>query len=507
MCGIVAVLDTERSWKHDVVAETLKLLKWNKNRWQEWYGISVVTESQKILSYKFTDLYDPEVYKTITNTKEKIIGAIWHAIYPTSGSNNASDDARQPYSVWERDDFAFAFNGNIANADDLAIELEWDSAMKFTRPVLDTQVLKEMILSEIGAWNTNTRSIQETIHNQIDWACNMVMMSKEWELTATKDRWGFRPLSFAMKDGLLYVSSEQRAIFKAKVDNADIHPVKTWRFIKYNPQSGQFNSNDRMDLDVPIDRAKCFLEPTYFSDAGSVLWWKTSVDHRYRFWQTLAEEDVWKFSREDTVVIYLPKSAEHCTLWYSDELDLKFFDAAIFRDPDFDKRSFIALNKEDRIDILKQKFIFHPELVEKIRWKKLVIMDDSVVRWTTLEYVIEIVKEYYQPSEIHVRIPSPPLIAPCYYAINLKHPKELIARRFFQDPSQPQDDELQTLAKHFWATSMNYLTKDAMIWSLQMQVSDMCMWCIDWDFPTPKWQQIYTIQLEEMQQELAAASS
>jgi amidophosphoribosyltransferase len=151
------------------------------------------------------------------------------------------------------------------------------------------------------------------------------------------------------------------------------------------------------------------------------------------------------------------------------------------------------------LKILKEKYLFNPDLKLLLRWKKMVIVDDSVVRWTTLEFLIQAIEEFYEPSEIHVRIPSPPIIWPCYYAINLKHPSELIARRFFIDPQNPTDKELERLANTFWAGSINYLKVSQLLDALKLPDNEMCTWCVTGNYPTLKWKEIFQQQLQEKQ--------
>ena len=111
--------------------------------------------------------------------------------------------------------------------------------------------------------------------------------------------------------------------------------------------------------------------------------------------------------------------------------------------------------------------------------------------------MINKIKEFYEPSEVHIRIPSPPIIGPCYYAINLKNPNELIARKFFKDPNQPEHDELEKLATHLWGDSLRFINKEELIDSLRVDVKDMCLWCITWKYPTPKWRQIFKDQIKK----------
>ncbi len=498
MCWIIGVYDIERTSKSDLPQIALNLLRWNKNRGQEWYGLSVVTAQDGIQTLKFTDLNDPQIYQQVHDTARDIIGIIWHARYPTSWGNEAWTESFQPFEIKTGLHHAFAFNGNIANAEDIAQNIEEQQGETlFQRPIFDTKVLEYMIRSNIKSWEKNTKRILENINEKIDGSCNIVLADSEWWFTLTKDRWGFRPVFHGVHEWNIYFSSESSALWRVKIHSKHIKVVDTGESIKFSPQSSQVQQS-LMDIDLPIKTSHCFFETVYFADPKTQLWGETSSEHRYRLGQNLADTDRNTFSREDSVVIHVPASSKDSADGYADSLNLQHFEAAIFKNPDFDKRSFIAKTREERIEVLKKKYIFHPGLIDKIRWKKLILIDDSMVRWTTLEYLIEIVKNFFQSSEVHIRIPSPPIMAPCYYAINLRKIEELLANRFFQNPQNPQDYELERLAKHLWANSLRYINQERLIDALQVEVKDMCLWCISGNFPTKKGRELYAEQLQEI---------
>ena len=498
MCWIVWAFDLERSGSHDLPELALRLLRWNKNRWQEWYGISVLTDDGTITTYKFSDIDNPEIIAELNNYSGKIIGILWHARYPTSWGKWLSDYI-QPFEVKsEETNFAFAFNGNIANAPELATNLEEGTSLKFPEPVLDTKVLQEMITRELKAWENNPKRILENINNEIDGSCNIALMWQDGTLALSKDRWWFRPLSYSHKDGLFLFSSEDTPLFKAWVSPGDMRFINTWEYLKYSPQSREL-LRWKMDLDYPLDKSRCFFETVYFADPKTKLWWEVSNNHRYRLGQALAKHDKWNFNKSDTVVIDIPASARDTADGYADTLDLPFMEWALVKNKLFDKRTFIASWPDERQEMLEKKYIFNPNMRWLIEWKRVVLVDDSIVRGSTMRYLVEKIQAEYNPSEIHIRIPSPPIVWPCYYAINLKHPKELIVREFFQDLSNPQESELELLAKHFWGASLRYVTKEELISSLRVNVSDMCLWCITWKYPTPKGKEIYAAQVLEIQ--------
>lgn len=505
MCWIVWVFDLDRTWEHDLPKIALDLLKWNKNRGQEWYGLSILTDIWEIITYKFQDVYDPNIYNELCAISDKIIWIIGHARYPTSWWNELGDEYVQPFSVQTRDrGFAFAFNGNIVNAPELAEKIEWETSLRFKQPVLDTSVLQEMIIKQMNDGETDTRRIQESIHDSIDGQCNMILMKDNGSFTLAKDRWGFRPVSYHNneKTGLFTFSSESHALFKIWIDSSEIIALNTGEVVQYNSKSWKFMPGQEMNLDKENEKSRCFFETVYFADPGTTLWKENSRNHRYRLWQELALWDQNYFSRDDSVVIDVPASSKDCAKWYAENLDLPLYSWALLKDPLFDKRSFTA-NDADRKTILENKYIFNSNLKNKVKWKKLILIDDSIVRGSTLEYLIERLFDEYEPSEIHIRIPSPPIMGPCYYAINLKHPNELLARKFFEDPNNPHWHELDKLADHFSldderkVESIKYLNVDQMIRALRVNVKDMCLWCITWKYPTLWGQKKYELQLKE----------
>jgi len=497
MCWIIWVFDLEKSWDIDLAKTSLDLLKWNKNRGQEWYGLSVLTHASEIRTYKFQDIYDENIYKELSGINDKIIWIIGHARYPTSGGNITEDKYMQPFSLQTRDrGFAFAFNWNIVNAQELAHEIEEDTSLRFQEPILDTSVLQEMIIREMNAWEHDTKRIQERIHNLIDGQCNMILMKENWSFTLAKDRWWFRPVSYNLdkQSGIFTFSSESQALFKIWVSPDDINHLNTGEAVQYNSKSKKISIWD-MNLDVPNEKSRCFFETVYFADPKTILWKEPSTNHRFRLWQELAKNDAKLFHRRDSVVAHVPSSSKDSADGFADTLDITHLDGLINKVPD-SGRTFIEW-EWDRKKKIEEKYIFNPELKKYIEWKKLILIDDSIVRGSTLEFLVQKIFEYYKPSEIHIRIPSPPITGPCYYAINLKHPNELIVRDFFKDTNNPSNEEFHELAKHFWANSIRYVNKDEMISALRVNIKDMCLWCVTWDYPTPCGQKKFDSQLAE----------
>jgi len=231
-----------------------------------------------------------------------------------------------------------------------------------------------------------------------------------------------------------------------------------------------------MDLQLPTEKSRCFFETVYFANPKTKLWGEPSSSHRYRLGQNLAKNDIHLFSRADSIVIDVPSSSRDSAEGYAETLNLHHMSSAITKNPNVE-RTFIS-DGNTRKRKIEEKYIFNPELKKYIQGKKLVLVDDSIVRGSTLEFLIEKIRAFYEPAEIHIRIPSPPIIAPCYYAINLKHPSELLARRFFADPKNPQSGELDELAQYLKADSLRYVDKEELIDALRVNIKDMCLACV-----------------------------
>ena len=497
MCWIVWVYSID--WVgHNLWKTVLDLLKWNKNRWQDWYWLSVLLDDWELKTFKFRDL-EKDAQKVIHSIKTRIIWIIWHARYPTSWWVDTSTEYLQPFELthlkyW----MAFAFNWNIVNAEELAIELEESTKhlnqseqIKIKRPVLDTNVLKHMILLSVRSWIIDLKKILEDINNKIDWSCNIVLLSKDGDFAFSKDRLWFRPLSWEIINWVLMLSSESSALFKVWWDD-NPNFLEAWEIVYVNWMPERIKE-EKLDLDVEIKEKSCVFETIYFWDSKTTFKWKSLSFYRYKLGYELAGNEVKEyFTKNDTVVVDIPSSSYYSAQWYSERLDLPLLSWAITKNPEIWRTFISGLSKEDDI---KQKYIFNPELKKILKWKKIVLIDDSIVRWSTMEYLVKAFIEFYEPAEVHLRIPSPPTISPCYYWINTKSIKEFIVRKFFKNVHKPENDELDSLASSFWANSLKYLSIEWLIKAVRIDINKSCLACLNSNYPTVCWQKKYKEQL------------
>lgn len=238
----------------------------------------------------------------------------------------------------------------------------------------------------------------------------------------------------------------------------------------------------------PVEKQRCFFEAVYFADPKTNLWWEAASAYRYRFGQILGEEDKDRFDPADTIIVDIPSSSEDAAKWYADSVGIVRLQA-ITKHPDA-TRTFISEGGERKMKV-KEKYIFNPNLKQFIKWRKVVLMDDSIVRWTTLTHLVQAFKEFYEPAEVHIRIPSPPVVAPCFYGINMADIKELIAAMNFRDIKNPTEEELRTLSHIFGANSLRYISPLKLVHALRMHINSVCLACVTGEYPTACGQKSY----------------
>ena len=491
MCGIIWVYKWKNSeWNLWEIA--LGLLKGNKNRGQDWYGLSILQSTWKIETIKFEDLYSEDVKEHVLKVSQEAIAIIWHARYPTSWWEISTNEYVQPFEIKELELWiSFAFNGNIINTSELYAELKKnDETLVLKEPLLDTEVIKHMILQQVRGWEKDVRRIMEDIQNKIDGSCNIIIMTSEWSMAFSKDRLWIRPLSYETHRGNLMVSSESAAIFKMWWDHQGF--LDTGDYVEVNPDT-QGILEWPLKFRQGINKSRCFFETVYFADPNTKLWGTPSNLHRYRLWQWLvSQEDREQFNFQNSYVIDVPSSSTDSARGFAETVEAHHLPWVITKRP-WAVRTFISEDGQ-RQSYIEYKYIFNLAYREILEWKKITLVDDSIVRWSTANYLTQKIKEIYNPSEIHIRIPSPAISSPCFYGINLKSLDELIIRKFFQDVDNPTDEEFQNLAEYFWVNSIKYLDIEEMIYALRVDIKDMCLACINSKYPSSWWQEKYEQQ-------------
>jgi amidophosphoribosyltransferase len=376
--------------------------------------------------------------------------AIGHNRYSTAGASSLKNV--QPIMVnYSLGSIAIAHNGNLVNALEMKDELEMRGAI--FQSTSDSEVIIHLIASS-RAGGLYERLI-DTV-KKLSGAFSLVLMTEN-ELIAVRDPYGFRPLCLGKYDGSYVVASETCAFDLIGAEY--IRDVEPGEMVVINEEGL------RSVRTLPSKRhAFCIFEYIYFSRPDSCIFGNRNVnDLRKEFGRQLAREN----PVEADLVIPVPDSGVPAAIGYSEESGIPF-DFGLIRNH-YVGRTFIEPRQSIRHFGVKIKLNPVRKLLEG---KRIIVVDDSIVRGTTSKKIVKMIREGGRAKEVHMRISSPPTIGPCFYGIDTPTRKELIA-------STHRVDEIR---KYITADSMQYLSLEGLL-KVVTQPEDYCTACFDDNYP------------------------
>ncbi len=378
--------------------------------------------------------------------------AVGHTRYSTTGSSHLRN--AQPLTVdCARGEIAIAHNGNLTNAAQLREELENRGS------IFQTTVDSEIILHLMAQPNLNGHSnnLIDTVR-RIEGAFSLVIMTEN-ELIGVRDPHGFRPLSIGMVDGAYVLASETCAfdLIHAKFVR-DVEPGEIVIINEQGIKSVQaYPEQER--------RAFCIFEYVYFARPDSTIANRNVYKVRVEMGRQLAREN----GVEADIVVPVPDSGNYAALGYSLESGIPY-EIAFIRNH-YVGRSFLQPSQLIRDFNVRVKLNLIPELV---KGKRVIIVDDSIVRGTTCKTRVNTLKEA-GAKEVHVRVSCPPHMNPCVYGIDFPDRKKLMAANY----------SLDDIRKYLNADSLAYLSQDGMVNATGLDKKSFCMACYDGDYPVP----------------------
>lgn len=400
-CGVFGVIAPEPT---DVANISYYGLYALQHRGQESCGI-VVNDDGLFVSHKdmglVSEVFNGEVLSKLPHGKI----AVAHARYGTTGGTNRNNC--QPIEVnHQKGRMALAHNGNLSNAAELRNSLELTGAIFHTTS--DTETIAYIVTKE----RLRSRSIEEAVSramNVIDGAYSLVLMSAQ-KLICARDPYGFRPLCYGKtRDGMYVVASESCAI-KA-VGGEVIRDVEPGEMLVFSDK-GVVSRREHCGTKP---KKLCIFEYIYFARPDSVIDGVSVHEARFRAGVELAKAH----PVDADIVIGVPDSGLDAALGYSEESGIPYRIGLIKNK--YIGRTFIAPG--DRLDKVKIKLA---AIESVIRGKRVVMIDDSIVRGTTSGRIVKLLRDA-GAKEIHMRISSPPFLHPCYYGTDIDSEKHLIA--------------------------------------------------------------------------------
>ena len=379
--------------------------------------------------------------------------ALGHTRYSTAGSSSL--DNAQPVLVRFRGGYiALAHNGNIVNASELRRELEDDGSIFSS--TMDSEVLVHRMARSKAVRPED--QLADALQG-VEGAFSLVVASGG-TLMAARDPRGWRPLVIGRLGGAVVFASETCAL--DIVGAAHVRDVQPGEIVIVDADGMRC----RQAL-APRESRRCVFEYVYFARPDSRIFDGGSVDRARRaLGRQLGRESP---APGADLVFGVPDSANAAALGYAEETGLPL-ELALIRNH-YVGRTFIQPSQAGRSHKVKVKYNPVREVLEG---KKVVMVDDSIVRGTTTRGLVSLVRAA-GAREVHMRIASPPVTGPCYYGIDTPSREELIAANLSVDD----------IARHIDVDSLGYLSLDGMLAAVPGGPDGFCHACFSGDYPTP----------------------
>jgi amidophosphoribosyltransferase len=444
-CGIFGIYAPGRKVA-EIIFYGLQALQ---HRGQESAGIAV-SDEENILIFKDLGLVTQVFNEQNIAPLQGYIG-IGHTRYSTRGMNIWKNS--QPlYRMFKNESFAMAHNGNLINASEIRKE-QVKNGIRF-ETTTDTEVIASLI--ESSEKDNIEDAIKDAI-SRIKGSYSLVILTRD-KIFGIRDPHGFRPMVLGRLGGDYIIASETCALDIIDAEFVrDIDPGETVILDK---------DGMRSQMMLPVDRVSmCVFELIYFARPDSYINNKNVFAVRHRLGQELAKE----YPADADIVISVPDSGTPAAIGYSAESKIPYAEGFIKNR--YVGRTFIQPKQKTREISVKLKL--NP-LRDIIKGKRLVVVDDSIVRGTTSKKIIQMLYNA-GAREVHMRITCPPLLYPCYYGVDMATEQEFIANH----------KSLEDIRKFLNVDSLKYLSLDGLIKAIGESEEKFCFACFNGEYPVP----------------------
>lgn len=405
-CGVFGMYDFDGN---DVASSIYYGLFALQHRGQESCGIAVSETSGpkgKVNSYKGMGLVNEVFTQESLETMKGDIG-VGHVRYSTAGASTR-ENAQPLVLNYAKGTLALAHNGNLINASELRHDLEYTGA------IFQTTIDSEVIAYHIARERLNTRTVEEAVTRavkKIQGAFSLVVMSPR-KLIGARDPFGFKPLCIGKRDNAYMIASETCAL--ETVGAEFVRDVLPGEVVTITPEGIQSDTS----LCLPKGKeARCIFEYIYFARPDSHIDGVSVYASRIKAGRFLAVDS----PVEADLVIGVPESGNAAALGYAMESGIPYGTA--FVKNGYVGRTFIKPKQSNRESSVRIKLNV---LAESVKGKRVIMIDDSIVRGTTSDRIVRMLREA-GATEVHVRISSPPFLWPCYFGTDIPEREQLIA--------------------------------------------------------------------------------
>lgn len=447
-CGVFGMLRTDGK---DVAHSIYYGLSSLQHRGQESAGIAVCNTNGpigNISSHKdmglVSEVFRPEVLKSLRGD----IG-IGHVRYSTTGASNV-ENAQPLVLSYLKGTLGLVHNGNLINTNALRLSLQEIGA------IFHSTTDSEVIAYQIARERTKTTCVEEAVQNTVKLLKGgfaLIVMSPR-KLVGVRDPLGLKPLCLGRQDGHYILASESCAL--ASVDAEFVRDILPGEIITI--------TKDGIRSDYSLcqkEHAHCVFEYIYFARLDSTLDNISVYDARIRAGKALADT----YPVDADLVTGVPDSGLIAAMGYAQQANLPF--AFAFQKNSYVGRTFIKPTQEERESAVHLKLNV---LKNVVCGKRVILIDDSIVRGTTIASLIHMLKDA-GATEVHVRISSPPFLYPCYYGTDVPSNRELIAC----------SHSCEEICQQIGADSLGYLKIEDL--PKMTETLPLCKACFDGHYP------------------------
>lgn len=441
-------------------------------------------------------------------TKHSGPAAIGHIRYSTCGKDDKS--YAHPFErthLERRKWFSFALNGQLANYNELRDEIESQGDFHLARET-DTETLMHLLGQEISDQTArlpqhapiDLKKLLTNVSARLDGSYNIVFLNARGDMFVSRDPLGFRPLCYANRGGLFVAASESVALRNLGFRHEEICDIA--------PGSAVIIQNGKMSIvqyAPKTSRAHCFFEWIYFSNVCSTLDGRSVYLSRKALGEELASQET--VSTENAIVVPVPDTARAAAEGMAFKLGIQCLEG-LMRNRAIG-RTFIE--SEKRRDKVRMKFFALPEVLSG---RRVFLVDDTIVRSTTMRELIKQLRDS-GALEVHVRIACPPILAPCFYGIDMSDVDELFAPRYlgmntpdaldkvpFDEPLTPAVEKEMT--KFLGADSLKYLPVSSIATAIGRPSGELCQACLTGSYPTEAGNRLYQESLHRAAERCAS---
>ena len=445
-CGVFAISDVDG---HDCANVTYYALYALQHRGQQSCGMAL-NENGNIVYTKDLGLVS-DVFNAETLARLKGTMAVGHVNY-SKGSSSFRESAQPIVRKYLKGTLTIANNGSLINSYELRSAFEAEGAVFHS--ISDAEVISHVIAKE----RTKCGSIEEAVNRMmkiIKGSYSMIVMSPQ-KIIGCRDPYGMRPLCIGKLKNSYILASESCAI--DAIGAEFIREVEPGEIVVINK-----NELTSIRDNITQNRGLCVFEYIYFARPDSVIEGTSVYEARKKAGAVLAQE----YPVDADLVFGVPDSGLSAAIGYSEESGIPYGYGLIKNR--YIGRTFIQPSQAERLDAVKIKLNV---LGDAVKGKRVVMVDDSIVRGTTIRNIVRMLKDA-GALEVHVRISSPPFMYPCYFGTDVPSKENLIACQM----------EIDEITKAIEADSLGFLSIEGIKKMLPERECGYCQGCFTGTYP------------------------